>query len=177
MVIVRSKPEPCITERYLQRRLFVEFQSGSMAIMPNYTPCRWQECDVWRVTKSRYAYEYEIKVTLADFRADFKKGWKHRQLVDRVTAGPSRFWYVAPAGIILHNELPFYAGLLEWTRGGFVIVRDAPRQHTSKVGLEQIEHAMRACYYRLWTERERHDRTRARLTSLLNKIGTDNGDS
>ena len=42
-------------------------------VCPNYTPDRWWECDMFAVSKAGYASEFEIKLSLADFRADAKK--------------------------------------------------------------------------------------------------------
>jgi RNA polymerase primary sigma factor len=37
-------------------------------LLPNYTPDKWHECDVFGVTRAGYFHEFEIKLTRADFR-------------------------------------------------------------------------------------------------------------
>lgn len=106
--------------------------------IPNYTPLRWWECDHYAVTKAGLAVEFEIKMSVADFRADAKKqrdgrvmkdGWdivrdehgkmvfhngekKHEQLAAKCADGPSRFYFVVPDGMIQAADVPEWAGLL-----------------------------------------------------------------
>lgn len=42
-------------------------------MLHNYTPSRWFECDAFEVTKAGYFREYEVKLTVQDFRADTRK--------------------------------------------------------------------------------------------------------
>lgn len=47
-------------------------------ILPTITPVKWWECDIFSLTRAMYMIEFEIKVSVADFKADFKKsltGW------------------------------------------------------------------------------------------------------
>lgn len=81
---------------------------------------KWSEMDVFGLMPSGYVYEYEIKISKADYKADFKKttgfsGFhpeklKHHQLRDG-TCYPNRFFFVLPAHIA-DIELPDYAGLV-----------------------------------------------------------------
>lgn len=50
---------------------------------------------------------YEIKVSKADFRRDTAKKQRGARLFS------DRFWYIAPEGIIPHDDLPDWAGLME----------------------------------------------------------------
>ncbi|KKK93421.1 hypothetical protein LCGC14_2693070, partial [marine sediment metagenome] len=102
------------TERKIQGKLISQYWSSSILLMPNYTPWQWFECDLFRVTKSLYFYEYEIKLTVSDFKADARKicstsfwdengHWqrgpnrhKHDLLRERSEKGPKRFYYVVP---------------------------------------------------------------------------------
>jgi len=170
-----------ITERAVQDRLFLAMQSRCQLILPNYTPAGWHECDLWAVTRSGYAQEYEVKVTVSDFKADAKKidrrygryvsgQWvksDSRRKYDRLTAGdpmgPTMFWYVVPEGLLEGQELPRWAGLIEVEAGkyGTVILcrrQDGPRLHNTKVGDRIMAHARGICYWRFWTERRRLDR-------------------
>jgi hypothetical protein len=55
--------------REIQQRLIVERYRRGICV-PNYTPKDWWECDVFELTPAGYFREYEIKMTVADFRAD-----------------------------------------------------------------------------------------------------------
>lgn len=71
-----------------------------------------------------YSFEYEIKVTKADFNKDkakCKRDWYSysRNIIktkeEMLLKGElhNKFYYVAPKGLISKEELPDYAGLLE----------------------------------------------------------------
>lgn len=111
--------------------------------IPNYTPIRWWESDHYAVTKAGFAVEFEIKTSMADFKADALKqkdtrvardGWdivrdefgkmvfnegqkKHDQLAARCTHGPSRFYFVCPEEVLQVSDMPEWAGLI-WARKG-----------------------------------------------------------
>lgn len=57
------------------------------------------------------ANAYEIKVSRADFRRDSHKKQRGARLFS------DRFWFIAPEGVIPHEEVPDWAGLMEvsWT--------------------------------------------------------------
>lgn len=105
--------------------------------LPRYTPSRWWECDVFELTKAGFFREYEIKLTLADFKNDAKKSrdirgtdrkvvvegerlrWvcdqerKHDLLSKGDTRGPAEFFFVTPPDLIPREILPQWAGLIE----------------------------------------------------------------
>lgn len=102
---------------------------------------------------SEYAYEIEVKVTLSDFKNDFKKKerheilatgkWcKHRWRRDKDTgkrveyidkpkdmARPNKFFYAVPRGMIRAADVPEYAGLLYFDKGEISIEKPAPFLH------------------------------------------------
>jgi len=169
-----------ITERTIQLLLHRTWGLRARVAMPNYTPAGWHECDLWVVTKAGYMREYEIKLSVADFRADRNKmespkwtldehgEWtaskprtKHHRLAEGDPKGPVQFWYVTPAGLLAGLTLPTWAGLIEVEmrpRPSSAIPRlvyageptNAPRLHSSKVGQSIIDHALGVCYYRYW---------------------------
>lgn len=137
--------------------------------LPNYAPAGWWECDVFSVTKAGYWVEYEIKVSRADFLADARKSkwgpWvgqkdqrqnvgKHDLLAQGSATGPSRFFFVFPAGLIPVADVPTWAGIVEATRhqkgpGIYLkIVRPAPRLHGEKFGDKRVNVARETAYYR-----------------------------
>lgn len=138
--------------------------------LPNYTPEGWFECDLFEVTAAGYFWEYEVKLTLSDFRRDReKRDWrggrtKHQRLGQGDERGPNRFWFVTPPNLLfliprpLSNfeaPLPPWAGLIEirWPAfgGRWVVDRvvDAPQLHREKLKPRILEHARGVCYWRM----------------------------
>jgi len=118
-------------------------------VMPRYTPTHWWECDVIEITGAGYMREYEIKMSLQDFRADAKKerlAWgyprvpehKHTQLATGDKKGPNYFFYVCPSGVLPIEQIPVWAGLIEVSRvewsnyPALKIVKAAPKLHGEK---------------------------------------------
>lgn len=153
---------------------FMSAQHRVHFVLPNYTPLNWFECDIFELTKSGYFREYEIKVSLADFRADATKGkrqWevqeiegrrqrvrlpdltKHQMLERADRLGPTRFYYCCPAGLIDQSLLPQWAGLIEFERENKRIcyheVRPAPKLHQEKADPKIHTHARSVCYWRM----------------------------
>jgi len=142
--------------------------------IPNYRPADWWECDLFEITDAGYFREYEVKLSRGDFKADADKRFdrhgfcqngrwgvletrmKHDDLAKGDPRGPSRFWYVTPAGLIAHGELPKWAGLIEFTwnpnRIYPAILNEktaAPRLHQSKVDPKLRAAVKETCYWRL----------------------------
>ena len=147
-------------------------------ILPRYTPVRWWECDVFEITKAGYFREYEVKISLADYRADAEKEsrsrirmvggkWedvpgkrKHEQIGQ--PEGPVEFYYVCPEGLLTPEIVPSWAGLIvmrdrgenwnRWSRYVETTLKPAPRLHKSKVADSVRQHAESVCYWRLHNE-------------------------
>ncbi len=143
-------------------------------MLPNYTPRRWWECDVFELTNAGYFVEYEIKMTVSDYRRDAKKEqvpfatWgsmhgktpprgtrKHDLLEQGSPLGPCRFHFVTPPGLLKVEELPEWAGLLEMYHVSLYniwrpsVIRKAPQLHNTKFSDEDAAHARGICYYRM----------------------------
>lgn len=135
--------------------------------LPEYCPGRWWPCDVWEVTKAGYAVEYEIKTTVADFAADRDKQTidprtgevrnKHELLAGECETGPSRFYFVCPAGMLPSSEIPRWAGHIEIEQIGNRpslyslrerVVKRAPNIHWQKVSDKVMAHARTVSYWR-----------------------------
>jgi hypothetical protein len=138
--------------------------------MPHYTPDGWWECDVAYFTTAGYLHEFEIKLSLSDFRADARKerqftyrGPKQKKHAAAAAGnGPKLFYYVAPAGVIPQAELPGWAGLIEaewrdraYHREGTAdtwlwsqIVVQPPVLGGRKFEQRQIDHCRGVAYYR-----------------------------
>lgn len=159
-----------MTARHIQRRFLRDLYQRS-TVLPNYTPKGWWECDVAEWTLAGYFREYEIKISLSDFRADAEKrksirtfsGWrtkeqrfKHSELGDGKPIGPVQFWYACPTGLIPHELIPHWAGLIEFRppKNGQpwsvhpTEVKKAPRLHGEKADPAIVAHAKSVTYWR-----------------------------
>lgn len=141
-----------ITEKNIQTQLFYYCKAkGYKKMMPNFTPENWWECDLLGITESNYMVEFEIKLTKSDFNKDKKKERiirnikekthttinKHELLTEKTEYGPSRFYYVAPQGVITTDMLPKFAGLIEiFVKGNRLYtkqIKPAPRLHNNQI--------------------------------------------
>lgn len=68
--------------------------------MPRYTPTGWWECDLFHITERSYSMEFEVKLTVADFRRDAEKSkrvlWTNAQWEEQYKA----------RGDAIRNKLP-----------------------------------------------------------------------
>lgn len=142
-------------------------------VMPRFTPANWWECDVCELTPAGYMREYEIKMSVGDFRADKAKGqnmhdpgktwgdgppkWrtKHELLAAGDHRGPANFYFVTPPGLIAIEQLPVWSGLIEVTRRSDVrypfetMVKPAPRLHNEKAKPHVRNGILGSCHGRL----------------------------
>ena len=159
-----------LTEYRVQRALIHRFWSSSLLLMPNYTPRNWWECDLFRVTNAGYFYEYEIKLSRSDFKADAHKirsrwgpkedgKWGFRevankhQLLKDGKEGPKHFLWVIPEGLIELEEIEEWAGVIHITgnHGRWCQLREVRKpQLINEVKVEQhvIDLARERAYYR-----------------------------
>lgn len=166
-----------VNEKRIQSTLY-DFltRRGLKLACPNYTPAGWWECDLFAVTDSDYFVEYEIKISRSDFFNDAKKEdqsrasrvlqrqglpapTKHTKLASKDVVGPSRFFFVTPAGMLKDEEIPEWAGLIEISDSGSrlraSIKKPAPQLHREKVKPEVVQHCQSVFYYRFWNLREK----------------------
>ena len=97
------------------------YEKSHSPITTHFTGMGLQECDVISISKSDYIYEYEVKISKADFKKDFIKE-KHTHIVNEkftyVRKGEqlwrvcNYFNYVVPKDLISVEEVPEYAGLI-----------------------------------------------------------------
>lgn len=164
--------------------------------LPRYTPPGWWECDVFCMTDARLWTEFEVKLTVSDYRADVMKEKqvgpyvfgeeqakvrKHDLLAARDPTGPHRFFYVTPPGLLDGEALPAWAGWIEVYPdfGGpnaqlhERIRVKAPRLHGQKRA-EDPNHHRGTCYYRF--HRLRRDSSMFRSTETMPDLAK-NGES
>jgi hypothetical protein len=127
----------------IQNKLFHEHDKGGAIICFNSTKALRHEADVLVLRKSGVTLEFEIKVSYADFLADFRKVEKHQQMQSGDTGGPQYFFYACEPGVIPPEKVPAYAGLVHVQRHYFpnrtntyidhkdvlTVVKEAPRLH------------------------------------------------
>lgn len=136
------------------------FELQHTPICANFQTINLQECDIISVSPSGYLFEFEIKTSVNDFKADFKKIIKHNRLKNsegvyfppKNKAGEQRtefllcsfFWYVCPACLIRDDMIPEYAGLIWIHYDGRIEYRKPSKQiHTVKADariLHKIAH-------------------------------------
>lgn len=124
-------------------------------IIPNFKGFYLHECDLFIVTSSGYAWEVEIKTTLADLKADAKKWHKHESKLIR------KLWFAAPMDVI--NEggeefIPAHAGIFEVLPMGYCLERRKPTDNPSARKLTDKErlHLGHIAAMRIWTDRRKH---------------------
>ena len=139
--------------QYTKRQRFGEFEiqrglrstlfhRGYRWIFPNANTITGYEADLIAVSSSMYAYEYEIKCSLSDFKNDLSKLEKHAALSGSIDTEPhpfipglsilknksmmrnrkyrivfrdrrpKQFWYVIHGFELSPEEVPAYAGLM-----------------------------------------------------------------
>lgn len=125
------------TEEYIQKKLDGFFaESTKKYVLENLYVFSW-ESDKLIETRSGLIYEFEIKVSKADFKNDFNKKDKHVILEGKEThiptfdglepkykeryeknylvshfKKPNYFYYAVPEGLVALEEVPDYSGLI-----------------------------------------------------------------
>lgn len=156
-----------MTERTLQSAIYRHLMKLRYdIIVPNSCVYGW-ESDVVGVTKTGFAHEFEIKLTVADFKAEARKVKKFESLESGVyryhygqltAERPNYFQYVVPEGLIDIADVPDFAGLI-YVDNGYISVRKKPvKIHTEKVTDKQWRQMTRSVMYRYWDMRIKHER-------------------
>jgi len=124
-----------LTEGLIQESL-KNILSQPRFLLKNLYVFGW-ESDLLILTKSGYWYEYEIKISRADFKNDFKhKTDKHNKCLQNFgyVRKPNYFYYAVPENMVSIDEVPEYAGLVYITEyGSYKIIKQAPKLHKEKV--------------------------------------------
>jgi len=156
--IKRSNVESKNIESSLVMHLYEKSHSP---ITSHFTGYGLSECDVISISKSDYIYEYEVKISRSDFKADFKKQ-KHKLMTEKKSVvermikenntmvkdtwyiNPNYFYFVVPTNLVSIDEIPEYAGLIYVNELlGFEIIKKAPVIHKVKAThnfIRQLSH-------------------------------------
>ena len=152
-------------ETKIQYALFGHLiQKGREYIIPNIYN-GGSEADILTTTRAGYLQEYEIKISLSDFKNDFRKP-KHFHIKKFGNYGQyeiDRFWYVAPLSAV-PLCIPDYSGLLEviitrWGSIAFRLIKNAPKLNGKKYGTGFRDKVIKSMMYKYW-----------KLASTLNQI-------
>ena len=143
-------------------------------MLPNCHVNAGYEMDILCLRKKWYVEEIEIKTSVSDFRADFKKTiTEWRELVGPLPQGQRWRMQVFPtnkhkelqAGCLVSNyfsflvpedlsekiEIPDYAGLYIYIGNGRIQHRKAPKLlHKNKPSIQTLYHWSRKCSFRYW---------------------------
>ena len=168
---IRGKPKEKLeySEVSIRRVLNLEYLSNPKYLISNLYVFDW-ESDYLAKTKAGYWYEVEIKISISDFKNDFKKKDKHEILR---TGGcrdwwsgsfisqnrPNYFAYCVPEHLIHKIEplIPEYAGLFGVSEHGHLVNHKAPpKLHSEKLTNEQLKLADK--FYYNWVEERRKNR-------------------
>lgn len=156
------------TERGILDILNRQFLVSPRWIVNNLYVYNW-ESDYLAITRSMYAYEVEVKISLADYNRDFEKEGKHQVMQgwfearkqalyetgDWVRYGcPNYFYYCVPDGLVDPKDIPPYAGLAYVCGRNLRKVKDAPILHRDKFDPEAYKMADKF-YYNWWNERRK----------------------
>ncbi len=114
----------------------------------NFHRCGYHEADVFMVAKSNLLVtEIEVKISLSNFKADFKKTFKHKRLSEVRTNVygqlnwilPSWFYYACPYGLIPLDLIPDYAGLIYVKEDGSIeYQKGAPKLHKTQIRMNAL---------------------------------------
>ena len=160
-----------VTEELLQDMLYKNLVNRKIPngdtrffnITPNIKFYDW-ESDILFTDHRNFVFEFEIKTSVADFKADFKKTVKHQILANELmTDKPNYFYYLLPVGAasLEHEEIPAWAGLYEWfiSEVDGIQILDmalrvpAPVLHTTACTIFEEKELNRAVYFKYWRQR------------------------
>lgn len=102
----------------------------------------YYECDIFKVTNSGYTIEYEIKISLEDFKHDFKKNKYEKYKHDLISSGKrtNRFFYVIPEDTIPLELIPEYCGVIIFTKSErFITARNAKLLYKDKIDIKEYK--------------------------------------
>lgn len=138
---VRRKTVNLDPTKEVYRALRRTYENGSNIeyFIENLYVFNW-ESDILIKTKYGYWTEFEVKVSMSDFQVD-KKKHKHQELISFDCLRPNYFAYAAPEDLAakILNKIPYYAGLLSVSKGGFVtILKKPPLLHRNKYSDDEL---------------------------------------
>lgn len=139
-------------------------------IMPNVYVGNWNECDALLVLKSGYIHEVEMKISISDYKADFRKcnsymkelsqygyttniNMKKHDLLASGNGLPNKFSFLVPDGMVGIDDVPEYAGLYYFKRyrgqvGIITEIRSPRLLHKNKMSSDKLYHLTKKFVFR-----------------------------
>lgn len=118
--------------------------TGYDILIPNFFVGIY-EMDLFHMKQSGLITEYEIKISRSDFFADFNKGNKHQDMVNKCCRA-NRFYFVVPEGLVNLHEVPEYAGLMVFNGKCFRTLKNAKLIHKNKGSISHETLAQRLSF-------------------------------
>lgn len=165
-----------LNSAFLIRNFRNAYLSRYNYIIPNvYIDLGSHEMDIFALRKSGLLDEVEVKISVSDFKADFKKSVtiqypfpvynegssyparygkanKHEKIASGKTPC-NRFYFLVPEAISNKISVPDHAGLLVWKDNdsyGIREVKPAPLLHRTKVDKDFIFSIVSKCHFKMW---------------------------
>ena len=142
----------------------LQYDKQHQCIYPNNCGLFGWEADMISATKAGFVNEYEIKISKADFRADFKKP-KHKSFLKenvRHKHYPAYFWYVTYGFEVTDEMIPSYAGHIEIVHHRvrknqlmLDVKKKAPKINDYKLNDKRRNKLYSGMYYKYWNIREK----------------------
>ncbi len=129
-----------LADRIILHLLKYGRRDPSEIMIPNFYHGLY-EMDVFKLMRTGYVVEYEVKISRADYYNDFKKmretGWRNGGTVKqhfkhdaiREGRGSNRFFFVVPSGLIKPEEVPGHCGLMYYHEQKIETIKPAPLIH------------------------------------------------
>ncbi len=132
-----------------QYRLYQNLWKSWKWAAPNMYMWFW-ESDIIVISKANYITEYEIKVSVSDYKRDNTKK-KHYYLAHGY--GPNRFMYALPVDLkykIQDIPIPDHAGLCLVYKNKIEIIKRAPLLHKTKANDTQMKKIYKSNHRKAW---------------------------
>ena len=154
------------TEPKLQLAVANHVQWWRCLVIPNL--CLFHEMDVAVITRAGCLWEFEIKVSQADWNHDNQKDVvRNGGRATRNLRYVERFYYVVAPGLTPPEWLPEWAGILQavvldkYENIYLKTVRRAKARHAEKPTAEHLTAISRAIHHRFWSRVMSMPRSRA----------------
>lgn len=162
-----SKKRNPTKEVYRGLREAFEDKNGTTYYIENLYVFGW-ESDVLVKTITGHWYEFEVKVSVQDFRADMKKP-KHHILQSSNLFRPNLFTYAVHEDIAqkILLEVPSYAGLLSVSKYGFIkVLKETPTLHLNTYSDDTLG-LCRKFYFNYKNYRRKYEEESAKIIADL----------
>ena len=155
-----------MTEFQIQNALKRAYCRRYWPCLVNVDQITGHEADFICFTRSMYPYEFEIKTSLSDFRADKYKRRKHELYSgtadpEGFESRPRKFYYVCSFDIRA-DQVPEYSGLIHCSEStttpgyiAFNMIKEAPNLTTRPTEQIKLDRVLKNMLFRYWNLREK----------------------